>query len=341
MADYPGSVKSFTAVNDGDVVSDEMFEDAYAEITAIEQALLVDGLEHDLFPQSSSDARTLGTTAKAWGLSYLKGLHLSAATELTIASGAVTVSQGFHKIDTESDAASDDLDTVTAGTGIQEGFLLVLRAENVARVVTLKDGTGNLLLNGDCALNATDKLILLIYDGTNFREIARSAPSTSALANGSTTALSADSNGYLTSATQPRCVAYHSTTASITGGAAASALALDSEDVDVGAMHELVTNNSRVTVPASAGGYYDIHGQTFIATATTGTFELQIRVNGTVKRAFKVNQLNGAHTIQVSAKLVLSASDYVELYASQSTNTVTIGSTSVQDATRLTVTRIW
>lgn len=173
-ASYPSSAKSFTALNVGDTIQDTDTEQAYDEITALETALLTGGLEHNLFPDASASARTLGTSTKAWGLSYLKALILSAASELTIASGVVTASQGYHKIDTEGDAASDDLDTITAGTGITEGALLVLRAENTARVVTLKDGSGNLLLSGDFALSTTDKLLFAIYDGTNWREIARS-----------------------------------------------------------------------------------------------------------------------------------------------------------------------
>lgn len=183
MAEYPTAVKTFSAVNNGDTITDTLFEAAYDEITAMQQAILTDGLEHNLFPQSSADARTLGTSSKYWGLSFLKGVNLLAAAELTVATGAVTASQGLHRLDTEADAASDDLDTITAGSGMADGFLLVLRAENTARVVTLKDGTGNLLLGGDYALSATDRTITLIYDGTNWREIARSVQTATATTN--------------------------------------------------------------------------------------------------------------------------------------------------------------
>lgn len=59
-----------------------------------------------------------------------------AATELTIATGAVTAATQHHTIDTEGDAASDDLTTIASWTGF-----LYLRLENAARVVTLKHGT--------------------------------------------------------------------------------------------------------------------------------------------------------------------------------------------------------
>jgi hypothetical protein len=105
----------------------------------------------------------------------LPPINIGTSTELTIASGAITVTRPYHRVDTESDAAADDLTTITAGAGVTEGDLLLLMAENVARVVTVKD-QGSLLLNGDFALSATDRQILLKYDGTNWVEIARSVP---------------------------------------------------------------------------------------------------------------------------------------------------------------------
>ena len=177
-ASYPASAKSFTPIVDAsDYPQATHLNQAYDEITALEQALVSSGLEHNLFPESTGDARTLGTNTKYWGPAYIKAVSLLDASELTIASGAVVVTQGYHKIDTEADAASDDLDTLTA-TGLTAGFITVLRAENVARVVTLKDGTGNLLLAGDYAMSATDRTITLLFDGTNWRELARSVTAT-------------------------------------------------------------------------------------------------------------------------------------------------------------------
>ena len=101
-------------------------------------------------------------------------LQFEDAAELTIASDAVTVTKNYHKVDTQADAATDDLSTITAGSGVAAGFVLVLRAENVARVVTVKDSVGNILLSGDCVLSATDRTLTLLYDGTNWRELGRS-----------------------------------------------------------------------------------------------------------------------------------------------------------------------
>lgn len=92
-------------------------------------------------------------------------------TELTIATGAVTATGNVHTIDTEADAASDDLDTIN---GTIAGQIVVLSAQNAARTVVLKDGTGNLKLAGDFSLDNTEDRITLISNGTNLFEIARS-----------------------------------------------------------------------------------------------------------------------------------------------------------------------
>ena len=98
------------------------------------------------------------------------------ATELTIASGVITVTQNYHKVDTQSDASSDDLDTITVGTDVAAGFVLVLRPESGARTVVLKDGTSgadNLDLGADITLDETYKVVNLIYDGSNCLAISR------------------------------------------------------------------------------------------------------------------------------------------------------------------------
>jgi len=94
-------------------------------------------------------------------LSGVAGVTLDAPTELTISGGVVTAVQGLHRIDTQADAASDDLDTITATYAGE----LKVRAENSARTVVLKHGTGNLELGGsDISLTDTDQFIILQYD---------------------------------------------------------------------------------------------------------------------------------------------------------------------------------
>ncbi|MEO3431389.1 hypothetical protein AAFN88_21205 [Pelagibius sp. CAU 1746] len=67
------------------------------------------------------------------------------ASELTVAAGALTVTGGHHSVDTEADAAADDLDTLDM-TVLAEGDIVELKAETAARVVTLKHGVGNVTL---------------------------------------------------------------------------------------------------------------------------------------------------------------------------------------------------
>lgn len=106
-------------------------------------------------------------TVSGTAMQELLGLNFTDATELTIASGSITRTQTSHRVDTESDAASDDLATISGGSA---GDIVILRAENAARVVTLKHGTGNIQVStaADFALPATG-FAILVYDGTNWR----------------------------------------------------------------------------------------------------------------------------------------------------------------------------
>lgn len=89
----------------------------------------------------------------------------------TIATGAITVTNSYHLVDTEAAAATDDLDTIS---GTVSGQVYIFRAANSARTVVFKDGTGNLKLAGDHSLDNGEDTITLISDGTNLYEIARS-----------------------------------------------------------------------------------------------------------------------------------------------------------------------
>ena len=99
-------------------------------------------------------------------------LQFADATELTIASGVITVTQNYHKVDTQSDSGSDDLDTITAGTNVGAGFLLTLRVESDARTVVIKAGTGgadNIDIGDDVTLDESYKTYSLVYDGSKWR----------------------------------------------------------------------------------------------------------------------------------------------------------------------------
>lgn len=82
---------------------------------------------------------------------------------LTIASGIITITNNFHKIETEGGAASDDLNTINGGV---TGQILVLMAYDSAHTVILKDNTGNLKLSADITLDESYDTATLIFNGT-------------------------------------------------------------------------------------------------------------------------------------------------------------------------------
>lgn len=104
-------------------------------------------------------------------ITRLDGLLAITSTELTISSGAVTITKGHHSIDTESDAASDDLDTINGGS---TGDLIFLRQENSARDVTLRHAAGNIKTKDgrNIVLSTSEQYVILIYDGSNWLVVA-------------------------------------------------------------------------------------------------------------------------------------------------------------------------
>lgn len=90
-------------------------------------------------------------------------LALRSGPELTIASGVITPTNTRTRfsVDTEGDAATDDLDTITATF---DGHMICLRAQSVSRTVVLKDGTGNLELGGDITLDNSRDRVWLMYE---------------------------------------------------------------------------------------------------------------------------------------------------------------------------------
>lgn len=102
----------------------------------------------------------------------------AAPSELTIASGAITPTAMQHRIDTEGDAASDDLVTIDQ-TNIPDGGLFLGRIADNGRNVNVVNGGGGAgqILTGDGAdflLDTTAQWILLQRRGTVWDEVMRS-----------------------------------------------------------------------------------------------------------------------------------------------------------------------
>jgi hypothetical protein len=95
-------------------------------------------------------------------------LNLKDPTELTLSSGAVTVTQSFHSIDTESDASLDELDTISGGT---LGDKLILMPADSSRTVWITDnGNINTPHSRHYPIPSTTGAEF-IFDGTKWRLI--------------------------------------------------------------------------------------------------------------------------------------------------------------------------
>lgn len=93
--------------------------------------------------------------------------RLPAATILTISSGVVTITQGYHFIESGS-GTTDNLTTINGGVAEQ---ILTIQADS-GDTITVKHGTGNVFLNGgaDFVLSG-HKTLALFYDGANWSDI--------------------------------------------------------------------------------------------------------------------------------------------------------------------------
>ncbi|MBV6343635.1 hypothetical protein, partial [Candidatus Magnetobacterium casense] len=96
--------------------------------------------------------------------------------ELTLGTGAddgkITVTGVLHTVDTYGDAASDDLATITAGTG---GQPLYIRANHTDRTIVVKS-TGNIDNGGtDITLDDSTKYVHLVYDSVLTKWVVISA----------------------------------------------------------------------------------------------------------------------------------------------------------------------
>jgi len=100
----------------------------------------------------------------------LLGANIS---ELTIATGAITITAGVHTVDTEGDAASDDLTVISGG---RVGDILILTPANADRTIVVKH-QGDIMLSAgvDFTMDESmDFLVLLLLPSLDWVEISRS-----------------------------------------------------------------------------------------------------------------------------------------------------------------------
>ncbi len=85
---------------------------------------------------------------------------------VTIASDAISLSNQprYLVLDTESAASTDNLATISGGS---DGQIIFLYATNAGRVITVKNGTGNIKLSTNCDIPlSVDRPLQLFFNGT-------------------------------------------------------------------------------------------------------------------------------------------------------------------------------
>ena len=90
-----------------------------------------------------------------------ENIELGTDDALEIDNGLITITKSFHTIDTEDEAAEDDLDTIL---GADSGRILIIHSASADRIVILKDTIGNLVLGSDIVLDSPDIYVPLVYD---------------------------------------------------------------------------------------------------------------------------------------------------------------------------------
>jgi hypothetical protein len=118
-------------------------------------------------------------------------------------------------------------------------------------------------------------------------------------------------------AAMPAARVYNGAAQSITT-ATPTALAFNSERFDTDTIHDVVTNNSRLT--CKTAGIYSIFGSVRFATNAIGRRELFIKLNGTTIIATQIIQAVTDVNItglNISTLYSLSVNNYVELFVQQ------------------------
>lgn len=200
-------------------------------------------------------------------------LVFDATTEVTISSGAVTVTQSAHRIDTEGDAESDNLDTINGGS---DGMVLLVRAENAAHTVVVKDATGNIELAGsDISLDDTDQYVLLLYDGTLSKWLLGANPPGTELGNHTLDAAEHTDVSAITEA-QGQVLFYKTSWIALDPGTANQGLLTGGAAADP-AWGDVLLPDGSVTLTANWDvGPYQVRASAFQSDIATGVAPLQV-----------------------------------------------------------------
>lgn len=247
----------------------------------------------DLQQDQAYDFIDTGTNIVVLNPTKTYNIVFNDSSELTIATGAITVTRSRHTVDTESDASSDVLDSITA----PEGMIFTLSLENTARNVTITNNTKfKLADNEDFNFNGSADAhitFLCIDSSSTCVEIARNentlnVPAFRATMSGDQTV----TTGILTK------------------------VQFDTEDFDTNSNYDHSTNY-RLT-PTVAGKYYITANLGYNdGGSNPGAARLEIHKNGTsVSQAFDPFWDNGDCYLNTQALVTFNGTtDYVEIFA--------------------------
>lgn len=124
----------------------------------------------------------------------------------------------------------------------------------------------------------------------------------------------------------------------VLGGSATASVSFDTEDHDTAAIHDTVTNNSRLTVPTGFGGKWHVAAVLNMGSSGSG-WAARIKVNGTTRATLPPGAGSPAGSY-ASVILSLAAADYVELEVTAAAGGATIASGTGANATRFGMCRI-
>ncbi len=91
--------------------------------------------------------------------------NVAACSELTISAGAVTITDALHRIDTEGDAATDDLATITL-SGVRDGSEVYLKLDTITRKVFVVTGGNISPPNGQALELTTAQYTKFVYNAS-------------------------------------------------------------------------------------------------------------------------------------------------------------------------------
>lgn len=117
---------------------------------------------------------------------------------------------------------------------------------------------------------------------------------------------------------RPHCRVFNSANISI-NSATATALTFDSERVDVGGLHSIVSTTSRITVPTGAAGFWMFGATVQFAVNATGSRMVDVLLNNTtiIARTWTTSMATDNTVVAVQGVYQLAVTDFIEVRAFQ------------------------